>query len=100
MLSYMLPVEEKSPPRNLNLNLNLNGNVSESDENTKLLHHEPASVLKNSTSREHNILVDLSDTSAGTATTDGGMNGGTTSEGGRKIKMTKCGVTKTVPLKR
>lgn len=26
MLSYMLPVEEKSSPRNLNLNLNLNGN--------------------------------------------------------------------------
>lgn len=48
----MLPVEEKSSPRNLNLNLNLNGNVNGNNSNSndasnKLLNSERASVLKN-----------------------------------------------------
>lgn len=82
MLSYMLPVEEKTSPRNLNLNLNLNGNgsatmathqvnngnTSESDNSqstatstTKLINFEQrASSLKTTTATNNDSRITYS----------------------------------------
>ncbi|KAJ6639063.1 hypothetical protein Bhyg_11802 [Pseudolycoriella hygida] len=106
MLSYMLPVEEKTSPRNLNLNLNLNGNSNENDEklidqsSNKLINFERASVLKNSditNGASHSQKMD-------TVASDNAMNSilcSTHNSGDdRKAKMAKVGMPKNVTLKR
>lgn len=108
MLSYMLPVEEKTSPRNLNLNLNLSGNSNENNEklidqsSSKLINFERASVLKNSDitngSSSHSQKLD-------TVASDNAMNSilcSTNNSGdeSRKVKMTKIGMPKNVTLKR
>lgn len=103
----MLPVEEKTSPRNLNLNLNLSGNSNENNENlieqssSKLINFERASVLKNSditNGASHSQKLD-------TVASDNAMNSilcSTNSSGdeSRKVKMTKIGMPKNVTLKR
>lgn len=85
MLSYMLPVDERSTsPRNLSLNLNINNTnnnrndviIEEIDENTKLLNDE----------RDSANNCNLKD------------NSGT--DDARKVKMGKIGNNKNVALKR
>lgn len=52
MLSYMLPVEEKTTSRNLNLNLNDNNDNSD-DASNILMNSERSSVLKTTTTIDH-----------------------------------------------
>lgn len=104
----MLPVEEKTSPRNLNLNLNLSENSNENNEklidqsSSKLINFERASVLKNSdftngaSSQSQNL---------DTVSSENAMNSilcSTNSSGdeSRKVKMTKIGMPKNVTLKR
>lgn len=117
MLSYMLPVEEKSPPRNLNLNLNLNGNVngngnSSDDSSSKLLNSERAGVLKSTTVIESQrpqfvVKVSREENNVDNKLEDAGGTGGgsilisnSTNDDSKKIKMSKIGNSKNVTLKR
>ncbi|XP_059618753.1 uncharacterized protein LOC132263156 [Phlebotomus argentipes] len=87
MLSYMLPVEEKSPsPRNLNLSLNLNRNGANQqiiDETSKLLASE--STDHREINGDHSLIKEDSFDSDASS---------------KKIKMGKLTTTKNVPLKR
>ncbi|XP_055712449.1 uncharacterized protein LOC129807299 [Phlebotomus papatasi] len=91
MLSYMLPVEEKSPsPRNLNLSLNLNRNGGTTqqiiDETSKLLASESTDHRDNSGfNGDHSLIKEDSFDSDASS---------------KKIKMGKLTTTKNVPLKR
>ncbi|XP_055683021.1 uncharacterized protein LOC129789920 [Lutzomyia longipalpis] len=91
MLSYMLPVEEKSPsPRNLNLSLNLNRNGGTTqqiiDETSKLLASESTDHRESSAvNGDHSLIKEDSFDSDASS---------------KKIKMGKLSTTKSVPLKR
>lgn len=120
MLSYMLPVEDKTPQRNLNLNLTLNGNgsIDTSDTSTAdLINFELASVLKNNTEKNQNNASNIG--GSGGAGVNGSGGGGTlksdinseqfivpnsilstSNDDGKKVKMSKIGNTKNVTLKR
>lgn len=106
----MLPVEEKTSPRNLNLNLNLSGNSNENNEklidqsSSKLINFERASVLKNSditngaSSTTHSQKLDTVNSDNATSSILSSTNN--SGDDSRKVKMTKIGMPKNVTLKR
>lgn len=124
MLSYMLPVEDKTSPRNLNLNLNLSGNsnldTTSESSTTKLIHFENApsvSSLKLSNSRtSHQSMITVPPSYMPSALKIDKTNSleytfynapsilSTSSSGimdeSKKVKLTKIGNTKNMTLKR
>lgn len=121
----MLPVEDKTSPRNLNLNLNLNGNTNldttSESSTTKLINFERApttSSLKQSDSRtSHQSMLSTSSYMPTSLKPENNTNcldnnyynapsilstssSGMMDENSKKVKMTKIGNTKNVTLKR
>lgn len=149
MLSYMVPVEDKSPPHNLKLELNLeqsensnqNGNnaaaaavaSSSLSPSAKILNFErqhqqpfhsalksppkptktitdipphppqrPKTLVKPKAAKQTNDMDTnlTAENSGGSILATGSASGGSSDEGGKKVKMTKIGTTKNAALKR
>lgn len=105
MLSYMLPVEEKSPPRNLSLNLTLNNGTSTDgcEKNEAFINGERASALKSNLVQNYDNSTDGVENKENSVTNDSGTDQRNSSEqtdGVRKGKLMKIGNNKTIPLKR
>lgn len=74
MLSYMLPVEEKTSPRNLNLNLNLNGNGGMSSTNGNASESDTSQSTATSTKKLIHFEQRASALKPNTVLTNGGSN--------------------------
>jgi hypothetical protein len=115
MLSYMLPVEEKSPTaRNLSLNLNNSNNTSNTsdtsgnntddiaddiDENTKLLIGERGNATKENLNNNLSCNKNHNHLNGGLIKTNGDIKENGDGNISKKGKLTKLG-NKNVTLKR
>lgn len=125
MLSYMLPVEDKSPANSLKLNLNGDSNgtstmtttsitiatgTSKNDDKPKIINFEQTSALKHSTDVQRPTVLlkpkqqpqtNLESNSNSSTMASGSiLSSSGSAEDSKKVKMTKIGNTKSAALKR